>query len=100
LLCPSSPSSLGKVSVITLVALAIIALTFFVTLVVIVLTALAVAIRRCLLSAAIAYPPTARLSSADAAAAAASHLPGESLLPPVALYFITADCYVVHAKPL
>ncbi len=90
-----SPSSLREVSVIALVALALVALAFFVALVVVVFTALAVAIRRCLLSAAIAHLPAARLSSADAGAAAASRPPAELLLPLMALYFIMADCYVV-----
>jgi hypothetical protein len=95
LLCPSSPSSLGELSVIALVTLAIIALAFFVALVVVVFIALAIAIHRSLLFAMIAYPPAARLLSADAGVAAASHPPAELLLPSVALYFITADFYVV-----
>jgi hypothetical protein len=98
LLRPSSPSCLGEVSVITLVALTLVALnplTFFVALVAVIFTAHAVAVRRCLLSAANARPPAARLSSADAGAAAASRPQAEPLLPLVAIYFIMADCHVV-----
>jgi hypothetical protein len=58
-------------------------------------TALAIAIHWCLLSAAIACPPAARLSPADTGPAAASHPPAEPLLPLVALYFVMADIYVV-----
>jgi hypothetical protein len=93
-LCPSSPSSFGELSVITLVALAIVTLAFFVTLVVILFTTLAIYIRWCLLSATIARP-----SSADAGVTAASCLPAERLLPFMALYFIMADCYVVTSAP-
>jgi hypothetical protein len=102
LLCPSSPSSLGEVSVITLVALTLIALdplAFFVALIANVFTALAIAIHQCPLSAANACPPAAHTSSADAGATAASLLPVESLLPLVALYFIMADCYIVPSTP-
>jgi hypothetical protein len=102
LLCPSSPSSLGEVSVITLVALTLVALdplTFFVALVAIVFTALTVAIRQCLLSAAKACNSAACLSSADAGAAAASCPPAEPLLPLVAFYFIMDDCYFVALAP-
>ncbi len=74
-------------------------LAFFVALVAIVFTTLAVAVRRCLLSAANARPLAARLSSADAGATAASCPPAEPLLPLVALYFIMADCYVVASAP-
>jgi hypothetical protein len=101
-LCPSSPSSLGEVSVITLIALILITfnpLAFFVALVAVVFTALAIAIRQCLLSAVNACPPAAHLSSADAGATAASCLPVELLLPLVALYFIMADCYVIASAP-
>jgi hypothetical protein len=97
-----SPSSIGEVSIITLVALTFVALNplaFFVTLVAVVFTTLAVAFRGCLLSAANARPLAARLSSADAGATAASRLPAEPLLPFVALYFIMADCYVVALAP-
>jgi hypothetical protein len=102
LLCPSSPSSLGEVSIITLVALTLVALdplAFFVTLIAIVFTTLAVAVRGCLLSATNAHPSAGRLSSADAGAAAASRPPAEPLLPLVALYFIMAGCYVVASAP-
>jgi hypothetical protein len=101
LLCPLSPSSIGEVSIITLVALTLVAfnpLAFFVTLVDVVFTTLAVAFRGCLLSAANARPMAARLSSADAGATAASRLPAEPLLPFVALYFVMADCYVVASS--
>jgi hypothetical protein len=102
LLCPSSPSSLREVLIITLVALTLVALdplAFFVALIAIAFTTLAIAIRQCLLSAANACPLAARLSSADVGATAASHLPAELLLPLVALYFIMADCYVVASSP-
>jgi hypothetical protein len=102
LLCPLSPSSIGEVSIITLIALTLVALnplTFFVTLVAVVFTTLAVVIRGCFLSASNAHPLAARLSSADAGATAASHPPLEPLLPFVALYFIMADCYVVASAP-
>jgi hypothetical protein len=102
LLCPSSPSSLGEVSIITLVALTLIALNplaFFIALVAVVFTTLAIAICRCLLSAANTRPLAARLSSADAGATAASRLPAEPLLPLMALYFIMADCCVVASAP-
>jgi hypothetical protein len=98
LLCPSSPSSLGEVSIITLVALTLVALdplAFFVALVAVMFTTLAVAIHWCLLSATNTRPLAACLSSADAGATAASRPPAEPLLPLVALYFIMADCYVV-----
>jgi hypothetical protein len=98
-----SPSSLGEVSNITLVTLTLAALdplAFFVALVAVVFTTLAVAIRRCLLSAANAFPLAARLSSADTEATAASCLLAEPLLPLVALYFIMADCYVVASAPV
>jgi hypothetical protein len=101
-LCPSSPTSLGEVSIITLVALTLVAfdpLAFFVALVAIVFTTLAIAIHGCLLSAANAHPLAARLSSTDTGATAASHLPAELLLPLVALYFIMADCYVIALAP-
>jgi hypothetical protein len=101
-MCSSSPSSLGEVSVITLVALTLVALdplAFFVTLVAIVFTALAVAIRWCLLSAANARPLAACLSSSDTGAAAASRPPVEPLLPLVALYSIMADCYAIALAP-
>jgi hypothetical protein len=101
-LCPSSPSSFGEVSIITLVTLTLVALNplaFFVALVAVVFTTLAVAVRRCLLSAANARPLAARLSSADAGATAASHPPAEPLLPLVVLYFIIADCYIVASAP-
>jgi hypothetical protein len=97
-----SPSSLGEVFIITLVTLTLVALeplAFFAPLVAIVLTTLAVAIRRCLLSAANARRLAARLLSSDAGATAASHPPVEPLLPLVALYFIMADCYVVALAP-
>ncbi len=58
-------------------------------------TTLAVAVCRCLLSAASARPLAACLSSADAGATAAFCPPAEPLLPLVALYFFMADCYVV-----
>jgi hypothetical protein len=99
---PSSPSSLGEVSIITLVALTLIALNplaFFVALVAVVFTALAVAIRWCLLSAMNAHPSSAHLLSAEAGAVAASHLPEEPLLPLMALYFIMADCYIAALAP-
>jgi hypothetical protein len=102
LLCPSSPSSHGKVSIITLVALTLIALdplAFFVAIVAVVFTTLAIAVRGYLLSAANARPLAARLSSADAGATAASRPPAEPLLPLVALYFIMADCYNVASAP-
>jgi hypothetical protein len=102
LLCPLSPSSIGEVSIITLVALTLVALnplTFFVTLVAVVFTPLTVAFRGCLLSAANARPFAARLSSTDAEATAASCPPAEPLLPFVALYFIMADCYVIASAP-
>jgi hypothetical protein len=89
-------------SIITLVALTLVAinpLAFFVTLVAIMFTTLAVAFRGCLLSAANACPLAAHLSSADAGATAASRPPVEPLLPFVALYFIMADCYVVASAP-
>jgi hypothetical protein len=101
-LCPLSPSSLGEVSIITLVALTLVALNplaFFVALVAIVFTTLIVAIRWCLLSAVNARPLAACLSSADAGATAASCPPAEPLLPLVALYFIMADCYLVALAP-
>jgi hypothetical protein len=98
-----SPSSIGEVSIITLVALTLVALNplaSFVTLVAAVFTTLAVAFYGCLLSASNARPLAARLSSsADAGATAASCLPAEPLLPFVALYFIMADCYVVASAP-
>jgi hypothetical protein len=97
-----SPSSIGEVSIITLVALTLVALNplaFFVTLVAAVFTTLAVAFRRCLLSAANACPLAAHLSSADAGATAASCLPVEPLLPFMTLYFVMADCYVVALAP-
>jgi hypothetical protein len=97
-----SPSSLGEVSIITFITLTLVVLNplaFFVALVAIVFTALAAANRQCLLSAANARPPAARLSSADSAAAAASHLPAEPLLPLVSLFFIMADCYVIALAP-
>jgi hypothetical protein len=102
LLCPLSPSSIGEVAIITLVALTLVALNplaFFVTLVAIVFTTLAVDFRGCLLSASNARPLAACLSSADAGATAASRPPAEPLLPFVALYFIMADCYVVASAP-
>ena len=95
-----SPSSLEEVSIIPLVALALVALAFFVALIVDVFIALAVAVHQCLLSAAIARPLAACFSSADAGAAAASCPPAELLLPLAALYFIMADCYLVRAKHL
>jgi hypothetical protein len=91
-----------EVSIITLVALTLVALnplTFFVILVAVVFTTLAIAFRRCLLSALNARPLAACLSSADAGATAASRPPAEPLLPFVALYFIMADCYVVASAP-
>jgi hypothetical protein len=97
-----SPSSIGEVSIITLVALTLVALNplaFFITLVAVVFTTLAIAFRGCLLSAANARPLAARLSSADAGATAASCPPAEPLLPFVALYFIMADCYVIALAP-
>jgi hypothetical protein len=97
-----SPSSIGEVSIITLVALTLVALNplaFFVTLVAVVFTTLAVAFRGCLLSAANARPLAARLSSAEAGATAASCPPAKPLLPFVALYFIMADCYVIALAP-
>jgi hypothetical protein len=102
MLCPSFPSSLGEVSVITLIALILIIfdpLTFFVALIAVIFTALAIADRQCLLLTANARPPAACLSSADSAAAAASCPPAEPLLPLVALFFIMADCYVVVSAP-
>jgi hypothetical protein len=101
-LCPSSPSSLGEVSIITLIPLTLVALNplaFFVALVAVVFTTLTTAVRWCLLSAANARPLAARLSSADAGATAASRLPAELLLPLVALYCIMADCYVAALAP-
>jgi hypothetical protein len=98
MLCPLSPSFLGEVSVTTLVTLTLVALdplSFFIALVAIVFTALAIAIRQCLLSAMNAPPLAACLSSADAG----SCLPAEPLLPLVALYFIIADCYVLASTP-
>jgi hypothetical protein len=92
----------GGVSIITLVALTLVALNplaFFVALVSVVFTTLAIAVCRCLLSAVNAHPLAAHLSSADAGATAASRLPVEPLLPLVALYFIMADCYVVASAP-
>ncbi len=74
-------------------------LAIFIALVVLVFTTLAVAVRRCLLSAANSRPLAACLSSADAGATAASRLPAEPLLPLVALYFIMADCYIVASAP-
>jgi hypothetical protein len=62
--------------------IALIALAFFVALVVIVFTALAVAVCWCLLSAAITRSPE------------------ETLLPLVALYFIMADCYIAASAPM
>jgi hypothetical protein len=97
-----SPSSIGEVSIITLVALTLVALnplTFFVTLIAVMFTTLTVAFRGCLLSALNARPLAACLSSADAGATAASCPPAEPLLPFVALYFIMADCYVVALAP-
>jgi hypothetical protein len=97
-----SPSSLGQVSVITLVTLTLIILnplTFFVNLVTVVFTALAVDNRQCLLSTANARPLAACLLSADSAAAAASHPPAEPLLPLMVLYIIMADCYVIPLAP-
>jgi hypothetical protein len=82
-----------------LIALANVALAFFVALVVVVFTALAIAVRRCLLSTTIALLPAAHLLSTDAGASAASHPPAESLLSYVALYFIMADCYIVALAP-
>jgi hypothetical protein len=102
LLCPSSPSSLREVSIITLVALTPVTLdplAFFIALVAVVFTTLAIAVRRCLLSATNAHPLAACLSSADTGATAASHPPVEPLLPIVALYFIMADCYLVASAP-
>jgi hypothetical protein len=102
LVSPLSPSSLAEVFIITLVALTLVALdplAFFVALVAVVFTTLAVAIRRCLLPAANARPMAARLSSTDAGATAASCPPAELLLPLMALYFIMADCYVVASAP-
>jgi hypothetical protein len=102
LLCPLSPSFLREVSIITLVTLTLIALNplaFFVALVAFVFTTLAVAIRRCLLSAANAHPFAAHLSSTDAGATAAPCPPAELLLPLLALYFIMADCYVIALAP-
>jgi hypothetical protein len=97
-----SPSSIGEVSIITLVALTLGALNplaFFVILVAVVFTTLAIAFCRCLLSAANAHPLAAPLSSADAGATAASRPPAEPLLPFMALYFIMADCYIVASAP-
>jgi hypothetical protein len=97
-----SPSSLGEVSIITLIGLTLVALdplAFFIALVAVVFTTLAVAVRGCLLTAANARPLAARLSSADAGATAASRLPAEPLLPLLALYFIMADCYVIALAP-
>ena len=106
-MCPSSPSSHGEVSIsvialvaLALVALALVALAFFIALVVIIFTALAVAVSRCLLSAAITHPLAACLLSADVGAAAASCPPAEPVLPLVVLYFIMADCYVVALAPV
>jgi hypothetical protein len=93
----------GSFHYITLVALTLVALNplaFFVTLVAVMFTTLAVAFRECLLSATNACPLAARLSSADAGATAASRPPAEPLLPFVALYFIMADCYVVASTPV
>jgi hypothetical protein len=73
--------------------------SFFFALVAVLFTTLAVAVRRCLLSAANAHRLAARLSSTDTGATAASHLPAELLLPLVALYFIMADCYIVASAP-
>jgi hypothetical protein len=98
-----SPSSIGEVSIITLIALTLVALNplaFFVTLVAVVFTTLAVAFHGCLLSASNARPLAARLSSADAGATAASCPPAEPLLPFMALYFIMADCYVIASAPV
>jgi hypothetical protein len=102
LLCPSSPSSVREVSIITLVALTLVTLNplaFFVALIAVMFTTLAVAIRGCLLFAVNARPLAARLSSADAGATAASRPPEEPLLPLMTLYFIMADCYVVASAP-
>jgi hypothetical protein len=99
IVCPSSPSSLGEVPIIVLIALALVALTFFAPLVVVVFTALAVAICRCLLSAVIARLLAAHLLSTGAGAAAASRPRAEPLLPLVALYFIMADYYAVALAP-
>jgi hypothetical protein len=90
-------------SIITLIALTLVALdplAFFVPLVAVMFTTLAVAVRRCLLSAANACPVAARLSSAGTGATAASRLPAEPLLPLVDLYFIIADCYVIALAPV
>jgi hypothetical protein len=98
-----SLSSLDEVSVITLVTLTLIVLNplaFFITLIAVIFTALAIAVRRCLLSTMNAHPPAAHLSSADTGAAAVSRPPAASLLPLVALYFIMADCYVVALAPV
>jgi hypothetical protein len=94
-----SPSTFEEVSVITLVALALAALTFFIALIVVIFTALTIAICQCFLSTTIVHPLAACLLSADAGAAAASHPPVEPLLPLVALYFIMTDCYVVISTP-
>jgi hypothetical protein len=94
-----SPSSLGVVYAIALVALTIVALTFFVDFVVVIITALAVAVSQCLLSTAIACLPAAHNLSADPSTAAASHLLVEPLLPLMALDFITADCYIIALAP-
>jgi hypothetical protein len=97
-----SLSSLGEVSIITLVALTLVVLdplAFFVALVAVVFITLVIAICRCLLSAVNARPLAAPLSSADTGATAAFHPPAEPLLPLVALYFIMADCYVIASAP-
>jgi hypothetical protein len=101
LLCLSSPSSLEEVSVIALITLVLIGLAFFVALVVVIFNALAVAVSRYLLSAAMAHPLAARLLSADAGgASAASCPPAEPLLPLVALHFIMADCFLIKSAKM
>jgi hypothetical protein len=99
LMCLLSPFSFGEASVIALLTLTLVPLAFFVALVVLVFTALAVAIRRCLLFIVITCPPAACLLSVDTGAAAASCPPVEFLLPLMALYFIMADCYVLALAP-
>ncbi len=93
------PRGSFHITLVTLTLVALNPLAFFVALVAVVFTTLAIAVRRCLLSAMNAHPLAARLSSADAGATAASRPPAEPLLPLVALYFIMADCYVIALAP-
>ncbi len=99
LLCSLSPSSIKEVSVITLVTLALVALAFFCCPCCRCLHCPCHCHLRCLLSATIARPMAARLSSADGGAAAASCPTVEPLLPLVAPYFIMADCYIIALAP-